>query len=179
MKNFFYLQTQQLIAALKTLNKSVVSQFIFNVWKLIDQDCKIIIDPNIEIHLSEPNPSWEGKRRQNLPHPLSTTPPPPFSTPPVQCARTCGCVMRGCNCFTCVCVLTSVVCVWFGPTSSLLFHNPHHVGPQEFGLWVLVYACIWDVLYYSFPNACVCGWARGCTSTWHNPLTTCKIPSAD
>ena len=129
-----------------------------------------ILSPNIEIHLSEPNPSWEGKRRQNLPHPLSTTPPPPFSTPPVQCARTCGCVKRGCYCFTCVCVLTSVVCVWFGPTSPLLFHNPHRVGPQEFSLRVLAYACVWDVLYFSFPNACVCWWARGCgahgTTLW-------------
>ena len=93
-------------------------------------------------HLREPNPSWKGKRRQNLPHPLSTTPPPPFSTPPVQCGRTCGCVMRGCYCFTCVCVHISVVCVWFGPTSSHHFHNPHRAGPQEFGLRVLAYALL-------------------------------------
>ena len=85
--------------------------------------------------------------------------------------------MRGCYCFTCVCVLTSVVCVWFGPTSSPLFHNPHHAGPQEFSLRVLAYACVWDLLYFSFPNACVCWWASGCT--WQNSLTTCKIPSAE
>ena len=86
--------------------------------------------------------------------------------------------MRGCNCFTCVCGLTSVVCVVFGPTSSLLFHNPHRAGPQEFGLRVLAYMHVFEMCSITpFPTSCVCWWARRCT--WHNPLTTCKIPSAD